>query len=103
MAQQTAADDPRSDNMKIKMAKHFEEYEGEYRDGSFSKVVYEDDEIIIASDGSGHELNEWASDFDVSRDELSEFFHSVARSRYSNDDIGDEWAVRDPIVFDKFE
>ena len=98
MAQNTA--DPRSDNMKIKMAEHFENFEHEYREDSdtHAEVVHEDDDCIIVADHTGHELNEWSDDFDVDRSALSEFFHDVARQKcdYS-------WSTADPVVFDQFE
>lgn len=95
--------DPRTEAMKRDMDEHFEEFEREYRDGTYGKVVYEDSEVVIVSDESGHELREWADEYDVDSDELSYFFHDVARTRYSPDMTGDPWAVNDPIVFDKFE
>jgi len=95
-------DDPRSDNMKIKMAEHFESYEVDYRqDDGNQAVVYEDDELLIVADYTGHELSEWAKDFDVSRADLSEFFHDVAYRRHEGEGH-DPWATADPVIFDRF-
>jgi predicted transcriptional regulator len=92
--------DPRTDKMKREMANHFEAYEYEYREDedTDAKVVYEDDQVIVVADQSGHELNEWASDFDVDRTELSEFFHERARKLTDYD-----WGYSDPVLFDKLE
>ena len=99
MKQNTDAD-ARTDNMKIKMAEHFEAFEHGYRDDedTHAEVVYEDDEVVVVADHTGHELNEWANDFDVDRSELSKTLHTLARQKceYS-------WSVSDPVVFDKFE
>lgn len=95
----TTTDDPRSDSMKIDMAEHFDDFEYEYReDGdTHATVVHEDDEVTIVADHTRHELNEWASEYDVDRDALSKFFHDVAKRRT---DL--TWGVSDPIVFDTF-
>jgi len=100
MARNTATDDPRSDELKQAMAQHFEDFEFEYREDrdTHAEVIYEDDEKIVVVDHTGHEINEWANDYDVDREELSMFFHKVAR-----DLTGYDWAVSDPVVFDKFE
>ena len=99
MAPNETTDDVRTFNQKIEMAEYFEEYEYEYREDPYTncEVVYEDDDCVIVADHSGHELNEWASDFGFSRRELSQTMHTLARQKtdYS-------WSVADPIVFDKF-
>ena len=85
--------------MKTEMAEHFEEFEAEYRtEPQHHEVVYEDDQVIVVADHTGHELNEWASDFDVDRTEFSQTMHALARQvcDYS-------WSVSDPVVFDKLE
>lgn len=86
--------------MKIEMAEHFQSFEHEYRedDATDAEVVYEDDQVIVVADHSGHELNEWASDFDVDRGQLSETMHALARQVCDYD-----WSVSDPVVFDKIE
>jgi hypothetical protein len=92
--------DPRSTDLKIAMAEHFESFEHEYRidENTDAELVYEDDQVIVVADHSGHELNEWASEFDVGRDELSEFFHRQARKMTDYD-----WGYADPVLFDRLE
>jgi len=99
MAQNTAAD-ARTDSQKITMAQHFAEFEYEYRDGpdTDAEVVYEDDQVVVVADHSGHELNDWASDLGLDRSELSEQMHTLARQLCDYD-----WSVSDPVVFDKVE
>ena len=99
MKQNTDAD-ARTDSQKIEMAEHFEEFEHEYRhdDDTNAEVVYEDDQVIVVADHTGHELNEWASDFGIDRSELSQTMHTLARQVSDYD-----WSVSDPIVFDKVE
>jgi len=94
--------DARTQNMKAEMARNFVEYEAEYRAGprdagAFNnEIVHEDENCIVVADHSGHELNEWASVFDVSRSELSQIMHGLAR------DVCDyNWSTSDPVVFDK--
>lgn len=90
----------RSDKMKRDMAQHFEDFEHEYRDDedTHAEVVYEDSEVVVVADHTGHELNEWANDYDVDRSQLSEWMHKAARGLCEYD-----WSVSDPVVFDKFE
>jgi hypothetical protein len=93
--------DPRTDSMKIEMAEHFAEFEADYRDDvnyEGSEVVFEDDQMVIVADHSGHEINEFASDFDVPRRVLSNWFHKVAKRKTDR-----SWSTADPIVFDKPE
>ena len=96
-------DDPRSEPMKISMAEHFGDYEHEYREDPHTDagVVYEDDQVIVVADNTGHELTEWASDFNMTGEDCDEFCtwnHEVAR------DLTDyDWTAADPVVFDKLE
>jgi hypothetical protein len=94
-------DDPRSESMKISMAEHFGDYEYEYREDPHTdaEVVYEDDRVIVVADHTGHELNEWVSDFNMTEADRDAFYtwnHEVARELTDHD-----WAVADPVVFDK--
>jgi len=94
-------DDPRSEAMRISMAEHFEDFEHEYREDPHTdaEVVYEDDQVIVVADHTGHELNEWMSDFNMTDEDRDAFYgwnHEVARELT---DRG--WAVVDPVVFDK--
>ena len=93
--------DPRSESMKIQMAEHFSEFEYEYREDPHTdaEVVYEDDRVIVVADHTGHELNEWVSDFNMTEADRDAFYtwnHEVARELTDHD-----WAVADPVVFDK--
>ena len=95
--------DPRTDTIKQEMAEHFEAYEYEYRQhpDTDAEVVYEDGKVIVVADHTGHELTEWASDFQMTKNEFDEFYqwnHDVAHelTDYS-------WSVVDPVVFDKLE
>jgi predicted transcriptional regulator len=81
------------------MTEHFRAHEVDYReDDGNQEVVHEDGECIVVADYTGHELSEWARDFDVSRSALSARMHELARQKcdYS-------WSTSDPVVFDKFE
>ena len=96
-------DDPRSEAMRISMAEHFEGFEYEYRQDPHTdaEVVHEDDQVIVVADHTGHELNEWMSDFNMTEEDRDAFYtwnHEVARELT---DRG--WAVVDPVVFDKLE
>lgn len=98
MAKHTATD-VRTDSQKIEMAEHFEEFEAEYRtEPRHHEVVYEDDQVIVVADHTGHELNEWAADFDIDRSELSQSMHALARQACEHN-----WSTADPVVFDKLE
>ena len=95
------SDDPRSTDLKQEMAAGWEEHEAEYKDNinyEGSEVVYEDEELAIVADHTGHELNEYVKDHEVPRRVVSNWMHEVAREKtdYS-------WEVSDPIVFDKLE
>ena len=94
-------DDPRSEPMKISMAEHFGDYEYYYREDPHTDagVVHEDDQVIVVADNTGHELTEWASDFNLTGEDRYAFYrwnHEVAR------DLTDyDWTAADPVVFDK--
>ena len=95
--------DPRSESMKIQMAEHFSEFEYEYREDPHTdaEVVHEDDQVIVVADHTGHELTEWAADFNMTEEDCDAFCgwnHEVARELTDHD-----WAVVDPVVFDKLE
>lgn len=62
--------------------------------------VHVDAERVIFRDEHGHELDEWADALDVSRSDLSERMHELARESYHSDEAGDPWSVADPVVFD---
>ena len=94
-------DDPRSEAMKIQMAEHFCEFEHEYREDPHTdaEVVHEDDQVIVVADHTGHELNEWVSDFNMTDEDCDAFCtwnHEVARDLTDHD-----WTAADPVVFDK--
>jgi hypothetical protein len=94
-------DDPRSEAMRISMAEHFEDFEYEYREDPHTdaEVVHEDDQVIVVADHTGHELNEWVSDFNMTEEDCDAFYawnHEVARELTDH-----SWAVVDPVVFDK--
>jgi hypothetical protein len=58
---------------------------------------------VVFRDGHGHELGEWADVLGVSRSELSERMHGLARDVYGHDEsdgVGDPWSASDPVVFD---
>ena len=104
--------DPRSESMKIQMAEHFGEFEYEYREDPHTdaEVIYEDDHLIVVADHTGHELNEWVSDFNMTeedRDAFCAWGHEVARKLTGHDwavvdpVVDHDWAVVDPVVFDK--
>lgn len=65
--------------------------------------VAQTDDIVIFRDDHGHELSEWADALDMSRSELSERMHDLARKHYGRAEArgsGDPWSVSDPVVFD---
>ena len=101
MGRNTQADDPRTDAIKRDMADGWAEFEADYRDDKNyegSTVVYEDDQLVIVADHTGHELNEYLTDHEVPRRVVSNWMHEVAREKTDYD-----WSASDPIVFDKFE
>lgn len=104
MTDATDADDARTERMKMEMAEAFTEFEAEYRDEpKHREVVYEDDDCVIIADHTGHELNEWASEFDTDRDDLRETFRSLADQKMTEQTAHAVFSYADPIVFDKFE
>jgi len=106
MTQNTTTDE-RTAEMKRTMADHFAEFEAEYRtEPQNHEIVYEDDAVVVVRDHTGHELNEWADEFDMDRSEFSQIMHDLARQVYGRDEaegVGDPWSVADPVVFDKVE
>lgn len=83
---------------KNRMVEHFEAFEYEYREdpNTNAKVVFENDIIVIVADRSGHELSEWADEFNVDYNELSEEMHNVAEAKTNR-----AWSSETPIVFEK--
>ena len=58
---------------------------------------------VVFRDAHGHELSEWADVLGVTRSELSERMHELARDVYGRgeaDGVGDPWSASDPVVFD---
>jgi hypothetical protein len=95
--------DARSDNDKIKMAKHFAEFESDYRESNKYEVVHEDDECVIVADHTGQELNEWANRFGVEREEYRATMRALAEGKMGEQEAHDVFSSADPVVFDKFE
>jgi hypothetical protein len=103
MSQDTTADD-RSDRMKIEMAQTFDEYEYEYRnEPEHREIVYEDDQVVVIADHTGHEINEWASEFGVDRSELRSTFRALADQLMDSQEAHQLFSHADPVVFDKLE
>ena len=102
MAQNTTADD-RTDPQKIKMARFFAEERAEYEDVDGYTIVYEDDETAIVADHTGHEINEWARQFDVSREDLRSTFRALADQKMDEREAHEAFSYSDPVVFDKLE
>jgi len=66
--------------------------------------VAETDDLVVLRDSAGYELSEWADDLGVSRDDLSERMHDLARRHYGRDEArgsGDPWSVSDPLILAK--
>ena len=94
-------DDPRSEAMRISLAEHFDDFEYEYRQDPHTdaEVVHEDDQVIVVADHTGHELTEWAADFNMTEEDCDAFCgwnHEVARELTDYD-----WATVEPVVFEK--
>jgi hypothetical protein len=70
-----------------------EDYLPEFRE-AHGEPVYEDDGVVIFADDTGHELNAIVEHYaDVTRSELSEWSHEIAR------DLCDySWSVSEPVV-----
>lgn len=93
MAQNTATDDPRTEAMKVEMAKSFRMFEAEYRDSDWANIVHEDDEVVLVEDTKGYEWSEWQEEFGG---EFSQTMHELA-----NQLVDRRWPATYPIVFDK--
>jgi len=103
MSQDNTADD-RTDEIKITMAKTFEEFEYEYRnEPEHREIVYEDDQCVVIADHTGHEINEWASEFGVDRSELRSTFRALADQLMDDQEAHEIFSYADPVVFDKLE
>lgn len=103
MARNTAADD-RTDTQKTEMAETFDEFEVEYREEpEHREVVHEDSECVIIADHTGHEINEWAAEFDVDREDLRSTFRAIADQKMDEQDAHKLFSHADPVVFDKLE
>lgn len=65
--------------------------------------AHENEWLVIFSDSDGHEYNEIAAYTDgVSRDDVSEWMHRVARQVHDQSRLGgDPWSVADPVVIFK--
>lgn len=68
-----------------------EDYESEMREAH--DVAYEDDNVIVFVDETGHELNEIVAETGVSRDVVSQWHHEQARKVCDR-----PWSVWDPVV-----
>lgn len=78
----------------------------DYRVEDHTEIVAETDDVVVVRDTNNHELNEWAKAFDISRSDLSEQMHNLARKHYGRDEAqgtGDPWSVTDPLVLVKTE
>jgi len=94
---QSQTRDERSNALKIKMAKHFAEFEADYRDADWCSIVYEDDEKVIIADHRGYEFSEWSEDSAAGED-FSQIMHDLA-----NEWVERRWPADYPVVFDKLE
>lgn len=104
MARESQTEDVRTDSQKRTMAETFDEYEAEYRnDEAHGIIVHEDDECVIYADHTGHEINEWANEFDVEREELRQTFRALAEQKMGEKDAHEAFSHFDPVVFDKFD
>ena len=71
---------------------------------SHIEKVAETDDLVILRNSAGYELSEWADDLGISRGDLSERMHELARDHYGREQItgaGDPWSVSDPLVLAK--
>jgi len=60
------------------------------------ETIAETNDVIVFADHGGHELNSWAEQDGLDRDELSRRMHKLAR------DITDyDWGASDPVVVSK--
>jgi hypothetical protein len=102
MSQDTTADD-RSTTTKTTMAQFFAEERAEYEDADGFAIVYEDEQVAIVADHTGHELNEWASQLGVDRSELRATFRALADDVMGEQDAHEAFSYSDPVVFDKLD
>lgn len=102
MSQDTTADD-RSTTTKTTMAQFFAADRAEYDDADGFTVVYEDDQVAIVADHTGHELNEWASQLDADRSELRATFRALADDVMGEHEAHKAFSHSDPVVFDKVD
>lgn len=92
-----------TDEIMTEEAHNLLKIEDEMRD-VHGEPVFEDENVIIFSDSSGHELGEIADHTDgVSRDDVSGWMHEIARQYYDRTSSGgDAWSVNDPVVLLKW-
>lgn len=95
--------DKRDMNTKTTMAKFFADERKIYEEQDSASIVYEDDDIVIVADHKGLELNEWADNFDIERNELRETFRVLADEKMGEKRSHEVFSYSDPIVFDKIE
>jgi ATP-dependent Clp protease ATP-binding subunit ClpA len=95
--------DPRADYQRIEMTEWFDEERSEYADADGYTIVYEDDQVAVVADHTGHELNEWAERFGVDRERLRQTMRALAEDVIGEKDAHDAFSYSDPVVFDKFE
>jgi len=102
MSETITADD-RSADMKIEMAQHFAEERATYADSDSHTIVYEDDQVAIVADHSLNELNEWASQYSIDREELRATMRALADTVLGEREAHEAFSYSDPVVFDKLE
>jgi len=76
----------------------------DYRNADHVEVVAETEDSLVLRDDAGYELNEWADALGMSRSDLSERMHSLARDHYGRSETphgGDPWSASDPVVLAK--
>jgi len=101
MAQNTATDDaPKLTENGIDVGDNYDHVADLLREAHGEPLV-ETHNLILFRDGTGHELNEFVTDMDVSPTELSEAMHELAHEVYDDGNPGDEWSVTDPVVLAK--
>ena len=83
MTANTTPTDARTDRQKTEMAQWWAEEQTEYRDANGYTIVDEDAQRVIVADHTGHEINEWASQFDVDREGLRATFRAAHQPRRS--------------------
>jgi len=101
MEQNTASnDEPTLTDNGIDVGDGYETVNDLMREAHGAPLV-ETDSLILFRDSTGHELNEFVDDMDVTRRELSIKMHEIARKVYDDGNAGDEWSVTDPVVLAK--